>query len=54
MSKKRKSSQILFESKVRLLFLGSLSISFIGYFALRELWIGFIFAHKAALGIMGF
>lgn len=48
------SSQIPFESKVHLLFLGLLSISFIGYFALRELWIGFIFAHAAALGIMGF
>lgn len=43
-----------FESKLHLLFLGLLSISFIGYFALRELWIGFIFAHVAALGIMGF
>jgi hypothetical protein len=48
------SSQIPFESKVNLLFLGLLSISFIGYFALRELWIGFIFAHVAGLGIMGF
>jgi hypothetical protein len=45
---------ISFESKLHLLFLGLLSISFIGYFALRELWIGFIFAHAAALGIMGF
>lgn len=45
---------ISFESKLHLLFLGLLSISFIGYFALRELWIGFIFAHVAALSIMGF
>ncbi len=47
-------SDISFESKLHLLFLGLLSISFIGYFALRELWIGFIFAHVAALSIMGF
>jgi hypothetical protein len=52
--KRRTSGDISFESKLHLLFLGLLSISFIGYFALRELWIGFIFAHTAALGIMGF
>jgi hypothetical protein len=45
---------ISFESKLHLLFLGLLSISFIGYFALRELWIALIFAHVAALSIMGF
>jgi hypothetical protein len=48
------SSDVSFESKLHLLFLGLLSISFVGYFALRKLWIGFIFAHAAALGIMGF
>ena len=42
------------ESKVQLFFLGLLSLSFIGYFALRQHWIGFIFAHLAALSIMGF
>jgi hypothetical protein len=42
------------ESKVHLFFLGLLSISFVGYFALRKLWIGFIFGHTAALSIMGF
>lgn len=52
--KRGTSGDISFESKLHLLFLGLLSISFIGYFALRELWIGFIFAHVAALGIMGF
>lgn len=52
--KRGPSDQIPFESKLHLLFLGLLSISFVGYFALRELWIGFVFAHAAALGIMGF
>ena len=42
------------ESKVNLLFLGLLSISFVGYFAFRKLWVGFIFGHTAALSIMGF
>jgi hypothetical protein len=31
------------ESKLQLLFLGVLSISFVGYFALRELWISWAF-----------
>jgi hypothetical protein len=48
------NNEIQFESKIHLLFLGLLSISFIGYFALQKLWIGFIFAHIAALSIMGF
>ncbi len=52
--KRGTDGDISFESKLHLLFLGLLSISFIGYFALRELWIGFIFAHVAALSIMGF
>jgi hypothetical protein len=42
------------ESNIQLVFLGLLSVSFIGYFAFREQWIGFIFAHIAALSIMGF
>lgn len=42
------------ESKAQLLFLGLLSISFIGYFALRKFWIGIVFGHLAALSIMGF
>ncbi len=42
------------ESKLQLLFLGLLSFSFIGYFVFRNHWIGFIFAHLAALSIMGF
>ncbi len=41
-------------SNIQLVFLGLLSVSFIGYFAFREQWIGFIFAHIAALSIMGF
>ena len=52
--KRTPSNNIPLESKVQLLFLGLLSISFIVYFALREHWIGFIFAHAAALSIMGF
>jgi len=47
-------NNISLESKVQLVFLGLLSISFVGYFALREHWIGFIFGHTAALSIMGF
>jgi hypothetical protein len=53
-NKKDSSSSISLERNIHLLFLGLLSISFIGYFALREHWIGFIFAHIAALSIMGF
>ena len=41
-------------SKVQLVFLGLLSISFVGYFALRKLWVGIVFGHIAALSIMGF
>jgi hypothetical protein len=52
--KMESGSNIPLESKVHLLFLGLLSISFVGYFALRKLWIGFIFGHIAALSIMGF
>ncbi|MFC1853109.1 hypothetical protein ACFL27_23170 [candidate division CSSED10-310 bacterium] len=52
--KRGPSNHVLFESKVQLLFLGLLSISFVGYFALRQFWIGFIFGHLAALSIMGF
>jgi hypothetical protein len=48
------SDDISFESKLHLLFLGLLSIGFVGYFALRKLWIGFALGHAAALGIMGF
>jgi hypothetical protein len=52
--KREAVNNISLESKLQLLFHGSLSISFVGYFALREHWIGFIFAHTAALSIMGF
>ncbi len=52
--KREPSNNIPLESKVQLFFLGLLSISFVGYFALRKLWIGFIFGHTAALSIMGF
>lgn len=48
------STNIPTESKVQLLFHGLLSISFLGFFMFRELWIGFIFAHIAAISIMGF
>ena len=47
-------NRIPIESKVHLLFLALLSIGFIGFFALHKQWIGLIFAHTAALGIMGF
>ena len=52
--KMESGNYIPLESKVHLLLLGLLSISFVGYFALRVHWIGFIFAHLAALSIMGF
>ncbi len=42
------------ESTMHLLLLGMLSIGFIGYFAMQKTFLGFIFAHVAALGIMGF
>lgn len=42
------------ENKINLILLGILSFSFLGFFALRTHWIGLIFAHTAALGIMGF
>jgi hypothetical protein len=42
------------EHKLHLILLGLLSFSFLGFFALRHLWIGLVFAHTAALGIMGF
>jgi hypothetical protein len=42
------------ESKIHLIFLGLLSVGFVGFFALRTSWIGLFFAHTAALGIMGF
>jgi hypothetical protein len=42
------------ENKLNLFLLGLLSASFIGFFALRTHWVGLIFAHTAALGIMGF
>ena len=42
------------ESTTQLFFLGILSVGFVGHFAMRKIWPGFIFAHLAALGIMGF
>jgi len=50
----RSNKSIPIENKINLIFLGLLSISFVGYFALQKFWIGFIFAHIAALSIMGF
>ena len=52
--KRGSCNNIPLENKVQLFFLGLLSVSFIGYFAFRTLWIGFIFGHIAALSIMGF
>lgn len=42
------------ESTMHLLLLGMLSIGFVGYFAMQNIWPSIIFAHTAALGIMGF
>jgi hypothetical protein len=42
------------ESTLHLILLGMLSLGFVGFFALRTIWPGLIFAHLAALGIMGF
>ncbi len=42
------------ETKLCLLFQGLLSIGFIGYFAFRNHWAVYIFAHIGALGVAGF
>ena len=42
------------ESIIQLVFLGLLSISFLGTFAFWGHWIGSVFAHFAAISIMGF
>jgi hypothetical protein len=42
------------ENKINLILLGVLSIGFLGFFALHTHWVGLIFAHIAALAIMGF
>lgn len=52
--KRESGNTISLESKLHLFFMGLLSISFVGYFALRKFWIGFIFGHLAGLSIMGF
>jgi uncharacterized membrane protein YjjP (DUF1212 family) len=49
-----KKQTIPFENNLELIFLGVLSLSFIGYFVFRGSWIGFIFGHTAALSIMVF
>jgi hypothetical protein len=53
-SKREAGNNVSPECKLQLLFLGVLSISFIGYFALRGLWMGVIMGHTAGLSIMGF
>ena len=53
-TKMQTNNSITTESKLQLLFFGLLSLSFIGYFALQENWIGFVFAHLAATSIIGF
>jgi len=40
------------ESTMHLLLLGMLSIGFVGFFAMQNIWPGIIFAHLAALGIL--
>ena len=41
-------------SQLQLVFLGLLSISFIGYFVFREHWLGYVFGLTAAVSIVGF
>ncbi|MCP4634271.1 MAG: hypothetical protein GY855_15200 [candidate division Zixibacteria bacterium] len=41
------------ECKLFLLCLGLLLIGFVGYITLRGFWVGYIFAHLGALGIVG-
>ena len=48
------NKNVTVENKLQLLFLGLLSLSFIGYFALRDNLTGFVFAHLSAISIMGF
>ena len=50
---KESSNGIMIESRILLLFLGLLIIGVIGYLALRNIWIGSIFAHVGGLGIIG-
>lgn len=50
---KKPGDGITLEIRILLLFLGLLIIGVIGYFALRNLWIGSIFAHVGGLGVMG-
>ncbi len=54
LDKSKTNQSISLENKLPLLFLGLLSISFIGYFAFQKHWFGIIFAHFAAVSIMGF
>jgi len=48
------ANRVPIETKIHLLIMALLSVGFIGFFALQREWIGLIFAHTAALGIMGF
>jgi hypothetical protein len=41
------------ERRLPLLFLGLLIISVIGYLTIRNLWVGFMFAHLGGFSIMG-
>jgi hypothetical protein len=50
---KEPGDRIKIDGRILLLFLGLLIIGIIGYFALRNLWIGSIFAHIGGLGIIG-
>ncbi len=40
--------------KFHLFIMGILSVGFVGYYALQEIWVGYVFAHLTALGIMAF
>jgi hypothetical protein len=51
--KKEPDGGITKESRILLFFLGLLFIGFLGYFALQNLWVRYIFAHIGGLGIIG-
>lgn len=54
MFKKREQDDgITIEGRILLLFLGLLIFGLVGYFALHNLWVRYIFAHIGGLGIIG-
>lgn len=51
--RKLSNAGLFSEKRLPLLFTGILMASVIGYLTMRQLWIGFIFAHLGGLSIVG-